>query len=80
MTEHDEQYQESTIEEVRVERDRYILKYRGSIVCSCPKVDGLPAPAVGETVRLYGRGIGFQVRGIVVNGRVYRDHEKGDSA
>ncbi len=72
MTEHDAQYQETIIEEVRVEPDRYLLKYDGFIVLSCPKVDGLPAPKVGETLRTYGRGMGYIVRGIVVNGRVYR--------
>jgi len=30
------------------------------------------APVVGETIRLYGRGMGFEVRGIVIEGRVYR--------
>jgi hypothetical protein len=30
------------------------------------------APAVGERMRLYGRGIGYPVRGIVIGGRTYR--------
>lgn len=33
--------------------------------CSTP-------PGVGETIELYGRGIGYTVRGIVIGGRVYR--------
>ncbi len=68
----DHQYQETTIERVREFRDRYELKHHGSWVLLCPKVEGLPAPKVGETLRTYGRGIGFIVRGIVIEDRVYR--------
>lgn len=32
---------------------------------------GLPQPAVGETARLFGRGFGYPVRGIVVGDQVY---------
>ncbi len=69
MTAHDAQYQETTIEEVCDDGDRYLLRHRGSWVVSCPKVVGLPAPVVGETMRLYGSG--NEVRGIVIDGRVY---------
>lgn len=30
------------------------------------------APVAGEVIRLYGKGIGYTVRGIVIGGRVYR--------
>lgn len=29
-------------------------------------------PAIGETVEFYGRGFGYDVRGIVIEGRIYR--------
>lgn len=67
----DTQFEDSVIDEVREHSDSYELKHGGWVIL-CPKVDGLPAPRVGETLRLYGRGIGFTVRGIVVGGRVYR--------
>lgn len=68
----DLQFQESLIESVRESGDYYELTHNGAWVIGCPKVDGLPTPQVGETIRTYGRGIGSPVRGIVVNGRVYR--------
>lgn len=68
----DTQFQESVIEKVRESGESYEITHNGAWVIGCPKVEGLPAPKVGETIRTYGRGIGSTVRGIVVNGRVYR--------
>lgn len=70
--EDDDEFQESAIEKVRETESSYELTHNGAWVIGCPKVDGLPAPRVGETLRTYGRGIGSVVRGIVVDGRVYR--------
>jgi hypothetical protein len=68
----DTQFEESVIEAVREHDSGYELTHNGAWVIYCEKVEGLPAPCVGETLRTYGRGIGSTVRGIVVNGRVYR--------
>lgn len=43
------------------------------------------SPMAGETMRLYGRGIGYPVRGIVIGSRVYRyespeEHEAASAA
>lgn len=67
----DLQFSESVIDTVRESPDGYELTHDGWTLY-CPKVEGLPAPSVGETMRSYGRGIGCTVRGIVVGGRVYR--------
>lgn len=67
----DVQFEESIIDAVREREDGYELTHDGWTLW-CPKADGLPAPRVGETLRSYRRGIGYSVRGIVVNGRVYR--------
>lgn len=67
----DNQFEESIIDAVREHSDGYELTHDGWTL-SCPKVEGLPAPRVGETMRCYGKGIGYTVRGIVVGGRVYR--------
>lgn len=69
--ENDTQFEESVIDEVRESGDYYEVSHDGWTI-GCPKVEGLPAPTIGETLRLYGRGTGYSVRGIVINGRVYR--------
>ena len=66
----DNRFKESVIDAVREHPDGYELTH-GGWTLGCPKVEGLPAPRVGETLRSYGRGIGYTVRGIVVSGRVY---------
>jgi len=38
----------------------------------CPGKLCAQPPSPGETARLYGKGIGYNVRGIVIDGRVYR--------
>ena len=67
----DTQYEEYSIEAVKDLTDSYELALGGWSLW-CPKRDGLPDPSVGEKCRLYGRGIGSPVRGIVIEGRVYR--------
>jgi hypothetical protein len=70
----DTQFSESVIEAVTVHSgsDGYELRHDGGWVIWCPAVPEHPIPAAGETLRLYGRGIGYTVRGIVVGGRVYK--------
>jgi hypothetical protein len=38
----------------------------------CPSDECSVAPVVGETMRLYGKGFGHSVRGIIIEGRVYK--------
>jgi len=68
----DTEFTESLIDDVTESDGWYEIKHDGGWVIACQKVDGLPAPQVGETLRLYGRGIGYTVRGITVGGRTYR--------
>jgi len=70
--ENDQQFQEYTIQRVSEDENGYTLTHSGRWMIFCPKVKGFPAPQVGEILRTYGRGIGYTVRGITVNGRVYR--------
>jgi hypothetical protein len=72
LLEQDTQFQDVTIREVEELASDYVLKYGNGWVLLCPKVEGLPAPRACETLRTYGRGIGYVVRGIVINGRAYR--------
>ena len=62
----DEEFQEKTITGVEEQADCYILSFDSSCL-SVPKADVVPR--VGQTARLYGRGLGFSVRGVVVDGR-----------
>lgn len=66
----DTQYQDSIITAVTERENGYEISHDDWTVW-CPKVGGLEAPKVGERLRLYGRGLGFTVRGIVVEDRVY---------
>lgn len=68
----DTEWYEHALEGVDTHETNYTLKFDGGLCLGCPKVDGLPDPQVGETIRCYGRGFGYAVRGIVVGGRVYR--------
>lgn len=68
----DREYQDGVLDEVEINADgSYTLKHDGWSLW-CAAVEGLPAPKAGETLRMYGRGIGHTVRGIVIGGRVYR--------
>lgn len=68
----DEQYEEHLISEVTDGHNGWELKFDGCWVIICPSDLCAVRPKVGQRVRLFGRGIGFDVRGIVVDGRVYR--------
>lgn len=60
------------IQRVETLSDGYRLNGHDGWTIFCPRVDGLPNPVVGETLDLYGDGLGRPVRGIVVAGRPYR--------
>lgn len=68
----DREFKEGKIEEVRAYPDgSWDVKW-DSWNLLVPNDMCQQAPAVGETMRCYGKGIGYTVRGIAINGRVYR--------
>lgn len=67
----DLEFQDGVLEGVDVHGNGYTLKHDGWSLW-CEAVDGLPVPTADEPLRLYGRGVGYPVRGIVIGGRVYR--------
>lgn len=68
----DREYQEGKVEEVRAYPEGgWDVKWDGWNLL-VPSELCQQAPTVGETIRCYGRGIGATVRGIAIDGRVYR--------
>lgn len=68
----DAQYWTETIFEVRDDDNGWILTDASHLSIFCPSDKCSVPPKAGETVHLYGKGLGYEVRGIVVEGRVYR--------
>jgi len=68
----DEQYRESVVAEVVEAESGWILRDTDGWSILCPNEECTTTPKAGERVLFYGKGVGFEVRGIVVNGRVYR--------
>lgn len=66
----DTQYTEHKLTEVQQGKDWWFLGLDG-VHLSCPNDQCEQAPAIGETARLYGKGLGYPVRGIIIDGRVY---------
>jgi hypothetical protein len=65
--ENDGQFEETTIAKVRHEGDGWEIKRADG--WSIFIEEGLVEPKVGMTARFYGKGIGYSVRGIFVDGR-----------
>lgn len=72
----DTQYVEQRIADVKGELTNdgvgWFLYFDDSSALACPGDQCAVAPAPGETARLYGKGLGYVVRGIVIEGRVYK--------
>lgn len=67
--EQDTEFKEFPIEEVRVESSGYIVAKLDGGWLGIGQKDGLPVmPEVGMIIRTYGRGLGYAVRGIDING------------
>lgn len=66
----DTEFHETTLKEVRVESDGFAVTGDDGWSFFLPKHTTV-TPAAGDTMRLYGRGIGFTVRGAAVNGEVF---------
>lgn len=69
----DTQYTEHRITAVKGEASDELgwwLHFDGTVL-ACPGDQCTIPPVVGETARLYGKGLGYVVRGIIIEGRVY---------
>lgn len=73
----DTQYIEHRLTEVTANEQGWTLGLDGSHLF-CPKDQCERAPAVGEIARLYGKGFGYVVRGIIIEGRVYKYLTEGE--
>lgn len=70
--ESDREFEESVIDRVEEHPDGYTLHHGGWCI-GCPRVSGVDlVPKPGMTLRCYGSGIGYPVRGIVIDGVVFR--------
>lgn len=67
----DKPYLHKPVTEVRPCEGGWEVGFDGWFILA-PNVECPTPPTVGETVELFGRGVGYAVRGIVIGGRVYR--------
>lgn len=65
----DGEWEEYQLDRVRESADGYELGFDDGLCFWCPRVESV-VPKVGDTIRLFGRGFGYTVRGLLVNGRV----------
>lgn len=72
----DQQFQSEKIARVEAstagDRPGWHLTFEAGFGIWCTGEHCQQEPAAGETARLYGKGFGYCVRGIVIEGRVYR--------
>ena len=67
----DIEFCEYKLEDVKnCDSDTWELKFDGSACLGCPKTNFVPEP--GMTVRIYGKGFGYPVRGIEIDGHIMR--------
>jgi hypothetical protein len=68
----DKQYQSHTVKSVEERPDGWEVSWREGMLLYVTNEHCKQAPVPGELARLYGRGLGYEVRGVVIGGRVYR--------
>lgn len=68
----DTQYTEERLQTVEPSPNGWTLSFESGGCLFCPNDLCQRAPVTGETARLYGKGFGYTVRGLVIEGRVYR--------
>lgn len=68
----DREYQEHKIEGVEPAQEGWTLRLMDGLCLFCTNEQCKVEPKAGETARLYGRGFGYTVRGIIIESRVYR--------
>ncbi len=74
----DTQYTAARIRDVEPMDNGWGLYFDGGLVIHCTSDTCQQAPTVGETARLYGKGFGYAVRGIIVERRVYQYLTEGE--
>lgn len=74
----DREFQDDTVVSVRGDRDRGWFATNEDGWAIGIDGDSPVEPAPGMPIRLYGRGIGFEVRGIVLDGKVVRYQSPAD--
>jgi hypothetical protein len=76
IVDRDGQFESHKLERVTAEpsgeRPGWSLYFEEGMGIWCPGDLCTQDPVPGETARLYGQGFGYQVRGIVIDGRIYR--------
>jgi hypothetical protein len=76
IVDRDGQFESYKIETVTAEpsgeRPGWLLDFEEGSSIWCPAALCQQAPVPGETARLYGEGFGYVVRGVAIDGRVYR--------
>jgi hypothetical protein len=68
----DKQFKEYTVAEVCERGDGWEVGWRDGFWLYVTNELCKQPPARGEVARCYGKGFGYEVRGVVINGRVYR--------
>lgn len=76
----DKQFETHTVDKVEVYQEGWVLTFDDSFSLFCTSDECKTAPEVGEIARLYGRGLGYPVRGIVVGERRYRYKTEAEEA
>jgi hypothetical protein len=64
----DNQFEDKVLSEVKKFNDSYELKFNDGWCFSIDNKSGI-IPKVGDSIRTYGKGIGFTIRGFFVNGK-----------
>lgn len=67
----DTEFEEFTVEAVVPGTGGFELRHGGGWCLFVPNKDALPLPVPGERGRMYGKGTGYPVRGVVIGERVY---------
>lgn len=76
----DRQYEDHKLDKVDASEEGWTLHFDGSYCTFVENTRCQVAPQPGETMRRYGRGFGYPVRGVVINGRVYRYRTDAEEA
>lgn len=80
----DEQFTTERIESATVDagdgRAGWTLRFVGGLNLWCTAAECDVQPQPGEEARLYGKGLGYTVRGIVISGRRYRYQTEEEAA
>lgn len=68
--ENDSEFYENVLEKVEDEDDNWAITVRGATTW-IPKIEGFE-PKAGMNIRIYGRGFGYPVRGVFIDGHQFK--------